>query len=71
MNNFEGFSLEMLKNSKVKATQRRNSSEMKEFALTLYFYSPRSYEFLRKKICLVCPHVGMLSTVKKAYARSF
>lgn len=62
MNNFEGFQLEVfhseLRNSKISARQRRYSTEMKEFALTIYFYSPKAYNFLRKKLFL--PHPAML-----------
>lgn len=50
--------LNQLKNKNLKPSGHRFSSSLKEFALTLYFYSPRSYNFLRKKICL--PHPGIL-----------
>ena len=49
-----------IQNNKKKPKARRYTASMKEFTLTLYFYSPRSYNFLRKKICL--PHPAMLST---------
>lgn len=47
-----------LKNKSAKPKGRRYSPSMKEFALTLYFYSPRSYNFLRKTILL--PHPALL-----------
>lgn len=57
-NNFEGLMLHLAKseiqNSKVAGSQRRYSDEMKKFALTLYFYSPKAYNFVRKQIKL--PH---------------
>lgn len=71
------FSLEMfrseLKNSKIKATQRSYSSEMKEFALTLYFYSPRACECLRKNMFASCWDVVgfLLSTMKKGFCKKF
>lgn len=34
----------------------RYTEKMKEFSLTLYFYSPKAYKFLRKKVfCLLNP----------------
>lgn len=36
-----------LKNSKRKPSSRRYSEEIKHFALTLHYYSPKAYEFCR------------------------
>lgn len=51
LNRFDGLSQEIVRNLlKIKnknATNRRYSKIMKEFALTLYFYSPKAYEFAR------------------------
>lgn len=51
-NNFSGFPLHMLMNtlnnkSKSKYAQSY-TQQIKEFSLTLYFYSPKAYNFLRK-----------------------
>lgn len=58
--NFSGFPLELLisnfKNKGNAKTKRHYSEKMKEFALTLYFYSPKAYRFLRNMdICLPNP----------------
>lgn len=58
LNNFEGFSLELfnneLQNSKVSNNHKSYTDEMKKFAMTLHFYSPKCYTFVRKNLCL--PH---------------
>lgn len=58
LNNFEGFSLELfnneLQNSKVSNNHKSYTDEMKNFAMTLHFYSPKYYTFVRKNLCL--PH---------------
>lgn len=58
MNNFNNFSLDLirneLRNNKKCPRNRRYSVSIKQFALTLFFYSPRAYQFVRKKIIL--PH---------------
>ncbi|XP_031358400.1 THAP domain-containing protein 1-like [Photinus pyralis] len=60
--NFSNFALELFKceagNKKVAPTQRRYTEEMKAFALTLYFYSPKAYQFVRSKIFL--PHCSVM-----------
>lgn len=48
---FELFENE-LSNINHSATNRRYSNEIKEFSLTLHFYSPKAYEFLRKRSTL-------------------
>ena len=62
MNNFEGITLDLfkneLKNSNKKRSQSRYSQEMKKFALTLNFYSPRAYSFVRGALNL--PHSATL-----------
>lgn len=55
---FELF-VHQLQNSERKPQGHRYTTTMKEFALTLYFYSRRSYEFMRKKI-----HLPNLSSIK-------
>jgi len=51
LNKFDGLPQEivsnMLKKKNKNATNRRYSKIIKEFALTLYFYSPKAYEFAR------------------------
>lgn len=48
---FEGTSLELfknlIKNKGRKATGRRYSKAIKEFSLTLHYYSPKAYEYAR------------------------
>lgn len=50
--NFAGFPLELvltkIKNNKKPKTKVIYGEKMKEFALTLYFYSPKAYRFLKK-----------------------
>lgn len=36
-------------------TNRRYSDEIKQFCLTLHFYSPKAYDFLRQRSCLPDP----------------
>lgn len=59
--NFNGFSFEVLKNelknNRVSACRRRYSTSIKQFAFTLFFYSPRAYEFVRNQLYL--PHHSM------------
>lgn len=38
------------------------NEELKRFALTLHFYSPRCYNYIREKIGLCLPHVNTLRT---------
>lgn len=51
LNEFDGLPQEivsnMLKNKNKNATNRRYSKIINEFALTLYFYSPKVYEYAR------------------------
>jgi len=51
LNKFDGLPQEivsnMLKNKNKNAINRRYSQIIKEFALTLYFYSPKAYEYAR------------------------
>ena len=44
-----------LKNLGRKKTGVRHSDEVKKFALTLHFYSPRAYEYFRKHFSAPCP----------------
>lgn len=39
--------------------RRRYTTEIKEFALTLFFYSPKSYKFMRKYLYL--PHKSIIT----------
>lgn len=61
--NFNGFPLEMLmhehKYKDVKKEGVRYSKTMKDFAKTVFFYSPKAYNYLRKKFLL--PHPGTIS----------
>lgn len=54
LDKFDGMCAEMfknqLKNSNTQPKGRRYSTEIKEFALTLHYYSPKAYAFCR----LVC-----------------
>jgi len=54
--NFSGIAKELfesqIKNSERGPTGRRYSDELKKIALTLHFYSPRAYEYMRSFICL-------------------
>lgn len=56
LNKFDGLPQEivsnMLKNKNKNATNRRYSQIIKEFALTLYFYSPKAYEYARYESAL-------------------
>ncbi len=56
---FELFENE-IENADRSATNKRYSDKIKEFCLTLHFYSPKAYEFLRKRSTL--PHE---STIRK------
>lgn len=51
LNKFDGMSAEIfenqLKNLECKSKGRRYSSDIKEFALTLHYYSPKAYAFCR------------------------
>ena len=59
---FSGLTLHMfqnqIKNSTRKAGGRRYHEEIKKFALTLHFYSPKAYVFVRKTLNL--PHPSSL-----------
>ena len=59
---FSGLTLEMfqnqMKNSVRKPEGRRYNEEIKKFALTLHFYSPKAYLFVRKVLHL--PHPASL-----------
>lgn len=54
--NFQSLPLEFIKNqfknSRVAGCHKRYTEEMKTFSLTLYFYSPKAYRFLREKFHL-------------------
>lgn len=62
ISNFDGVKLECMlnecRNLNVAKTQRRYTPQMKQFALTLYFYSPKAYDFIRENLSL--PHPSML-----------
>ena len=61
--NFSGLTLELIKNQLENQGRncygRRHSDEAKKFALTLNFYSPRAYEYVRSVFAL--PHSRSLS----------
>lgn len=46
------------RNQNISKTRRRYIPQTKQFALTLYFYSPKAYDFLRETLYL--PHRSML-----------
>ncbi len=56
---FENLQLSLFKNTKTnvkrKPSGRRYDDQMKEFALTLYFYSPKAYKYVRSIIPLPNP----------------
>ena len=58
-NNFGGMARDIfdnqLKNTKGNANARRYSDEIKQFALTLHYYSPKAYDFIRKVLHLPNP----------------
>lgn len=63
VNNFSGFPLDFIMNIKSNAgakTTSRYSDVMKQFSLTLHFYSPKAYKFLRKHFPL--PHPNRLKS---------
>lgn len=66
---FSGFALDFiltqLKNNRAKKQSRRYSELTKQFALTLHFYSPRAYRFVRSMFLLPHPSVlrGWVSSV--------
>jgi len=46
--NFTSVFLEdLVRNSKVPPSGKRYSDDVKKFATTLYFYSPKAYDFVR------------------------
>ena len=61
VNNLEHMSMELFKNQQrnaEKQAESRYSEEIKEFAISLHFYSPRAYKFARKSLNL--PHPSTL-----------
>lgn len=61
LNRFSGLKLDILQNefqNYDKKTQKHYSDKMKMFASTLYFYSPKAYNFLREHLSL--PHGATL-----------
>ena len=56
---FENLQLSLFKNTKTnvkrKPSGRRYDDQMQEFALTLYFYSPKAYKYVRSIILLPNP----------------
>lgn len=65
LNKFSGLNLELirneLKNSTYSKTRKRYSEKIKELASTLYFYSPKAYNYLRTILHL--PHEGTLRRI--------
>lgn len=61
-NYFSGFPLEYVmnqyKNENSKKSRKRYSKTMKEFALTMYFYSPKAYRYIRNLFHL--PHPSQI-----------
>ena len=61
-NNFDGLQLSMftntLQNAQRQKQGKRYTEAVKEFAITLYFYSPRAYNFVRDLLSL--PHPSMI-----------
>lgn len=68
-NNFTGLTLDLikneLKNEKVSPSRRRYSDEIKQFALTLSFYSAKAYSFVQKELHL--PHSATLRKWMSTY----
>ncbi len=67
-NNFDGLNLSLfnnaMKNNKALPGGRRYTDEIKEFAVTIQYYSPKAYNFLRSIIPLPAP------SLIKRWARS-
>ena len=61
-NNFDGIQLALfqnvMKNSRRASRERRYSDEVKEFAVTLQFYSAKAYDYVRKILPL--PHPSLI-----------
>ena len=61
--NFSGLTLELIKNHLFNQDRepcaRRHNDEAKKFALSLNFYSPRAYEYVRSVFAL--PHARSLT----------
>lgn len=68
-NNFSGLSLDLvkheLKNKNITPSCKRYSENIKQFVLTLSFYSPKAYLFLRKELHL--PHPALLRRWMSSY----
>lgn len=68
-NNFTGLTLDLIKNEleneKASPSRRRYSDEIKQFALTLSFYSPKAYSFVQKELHL--PHSATLQKWMSTY----
>jgi len=47
--------------SKKKALPRQYSSELRRFAITLHYYSPRAYSYVRQKFHTCLPHAKTIS----------
>lgn len=43
----EGFLNNLIKNAKTESKGKRYDEEVKKFAATMYFYSPKAYAYLR------------------------
>lgn len=50
-----------------KKKQNQYSEAVRKFAITLHFYSPRAYQYLRQKFSNRLPHAG---TIRKWYSNS-
>ena len=58
MQNFNEMTIDLFKNqsrNNDRNTGRRYEKSIKEFAVTLHYYSPRGYRFVRKALCLPSP----------------
>lgn len=48
----ETFLNDLIRNTNVEPTGRRYSDEVKKFATTIYFYSPKAYSYIRYRLKL-------------------
>lgn len=48
----------------VRKKKKNFSSEIKEFAITLQYYSPKAYMYVRKKFLNILPHPRVLGDIR-------
>lgn len=68
LNQYDDFKPQLLKGMSVNTGGNVNRSkyppELRSFAITLHFYSPKAYNFVRKKFNLALPHPSVHGTVQ-------